>query len=153
MRRGYRTSWDDAALAVQCLDLSGDFDPRTLRRHRGWALRRYRGEHRDRALSVTDLVDQVARHAEVTRRRHVRSLRRLFDPGPTFLGALMTNIRFYGVPRDPEEAARTAMFTWEQPEDQTILPLPAEPVNVDAADTGPIITASGPTGENRSHDH
>jgi hypothetical protein len=37
--------------------LPGDFDVRTLHRQRGWALRRYRGEHRQDGyrLRVTDL--------------------------------------------------------------------------------------------------
>lgn len=68
---------DGADLMVRAYTwLSGDFDPRTLRRRAGWALRRYRGEHRDQAWSVTDLADQVARHAEQTRRYHLASLRR-----------------------------------------------------------------------------
>lgn len=143
MRHGYRTSWDDAALVVQCLDLSGDFDPRRLRRQRGWALRWYRGEHRGGAWSVTDLADQVARHAELVRRRHVRSLRRPFDPGSIFLGTRMTSLRFYATPGNPEDPFQIATLTWEQPEDQGTFPvLPGKPVNAEDADTGPVITAT-----------
>lgn len=85
---------DDMDAGVICRAytwLPGDFDPRTLRRRTGWALRRYRGEHRSGAWSVASLAAAVAWGAELTQQQHLRSLRRPFDPRPIYLGTVMSS--------------------------------------------------------------
>lgn len=95
---------DDVGIVCRSsLWLPGDFDPRALHRRDGWALRRYRGEHRTRpgAYTVDDLARIEIVTASIDRQRHLRSLRRPFNPGPIFLGGQLTNVKFYGVQAEP----------------------------------------------------
>lgn len=89
--------------------LPGDFDARDLHRRSGWALWRYRGEHRRGQFTADELRSAVADAAEGTRRAHLRSLRRPFQP-IVYLGERRTELRWYGVVGDhPEELQQATL--------------------------------------------
>lgn len=132
----------DAGLMVDARTwLPGDFDPRTLRRRRGWALRRYRGEHRDKALTVGEIRDSIAARAHFARMAHLRSLRRPADPGPIYIGTMFERLHFYVPPGEIPEGA-TATIEFMPDEALQMVPCligPAAPdTRADDADTGPI---------------
>lgn len=99
---------------------------------RGW---RYRGQHRTGALSVAVIVRSVAVTAEDTRRAHLRSLRRPFNPGPVFIGTRETKIRLYGaLPNGPDDPVGTLVIV--PPDD--VVSAPPLIVDADDAPTAPI---------------
>lgn len=113
-------------------------------RRSGLALRRYTGEHRQSGFRFTpdDVAAHIAANAQHTRRTHLQSLRRPFDPIPqipVFLGARMTNLQFFGVvPSDPDEPLTLATLTFEPSE---TVDMPALlPTTADDAPTGPLMT-------------
>lgn len=118
-----------------------------IRRRAGWALRRYRGEHRPwapgnhtRGLFPVDwIAAEVEASAADYREMHRRSLRRHVDltPGcPLYIGDLaVPNLKFYGIPPDPAGAA-TFSFV---PSDDAVLEVPVlGGATADDAPTGPI---------------
>lgn len=119
--------------------LPGDFDPRTLRRRRGWKLRHYRGDHRTGSETVAGLRVEIAVAAERTRRFHLQSLRRPTPTGPVWIGEYMTNLKFYGVPKDLEIG--TAYLEIVPDQGETFVPFvdPRVEVIADDALTGPIV--------------
>lgn len=83
-----------------------------IRRRRGWALRRYRGEHRRGSWSVAALTDAVEGQRDADLAFHRRSLRRPFNPGPVYIGSVLHNVKFFGVPayQTPDGKATLTLF-------------------------------------------
>lgn len=112
-------------------------DPRPPRRRHGWALRWYRGEHRDGAWNVDDVRRWIDESAWQTRRFHLASLRRPVDAGLIYLGSHLTLLKFY-----PETGAEPVNATLEIMPDAGMAAVPVLPMFADDADTGPILTVS-----------
>lgn len=121
--------------------LVGDFDPRTLHRRDGWALRRYRGNHRRRvgAYSPGEVRAMLAADEPARTRAHRRSLRRPPSDGtPVLIGTRPTALKFYDV-RDVN-----GWLTMEASEPLLELPIlqgpPGAPIeDIAEADTGPLL--------------
>lgn len=151
--RALQGRWN-TSLAFEASDLSvtvrrwllGDSDPRTLHRRHGWALRRYRGEHRDKALTVAEIRDSIDARAHATRIAHQRSLRRRPSGKPPemiHLDTVFATMKFYAAPGEmPEDATATLTLMPDEGVQTLVRPLIGEQgpahVTADDADTGPI---------------
>lgn len=116
---------------------------RLLRRRRGWALRRYRGEHRDRVLTVAEISADIDAQVRATRAAHLRSLRRFSSADPTAMvniGTHVAHMKFYGVPQNcpADQLGKAWIEILPHLGDTTVPVLRGADFGAEDASTGPI---------------